>query len=759
MIPTAKRYRPPNLQAVHQRPPATKQAKKENHPKPTQHCRQRPSQHRSPAASATLGNVTDLAVSPDGRTLAVGHGLGGGPGAFSLWDLENSRPIASFAEPRQTAGVSFSKDGKLVAYGSRGNLVRIRRTDTLEVVQELKGFQYIQISTAFSPDGDQLAVAQKEVVIYDTTTWKELPLKLETDEFIKKEAFVFHGVDISADGSRIVAAGTNRSREDFFGRVVVWDMATGKIVCSKQRMQQVVGAVFSPDGKRFATTDNQMQICDTETGETLQECIFRSTPVYDIAWSPDGTQVVAAGAVRGYAIFEAESGKLQQLFDQPKDPKIRFNTCRFTPDGTKIITGNSENKVRVWDAKSKELVTEFPSSSETNTGDQPILAIACSADGRWIAAGREDTTITIHKADNGDIVKVLEGHDDVVPAVAFASTGLLASAGYDETIRLWEVKSGAEVRTLEGHDNWVFGVAFSPDGKTLASCGYDKTIRLWNPATGEQTALIEGHTAAVRAVAFSPDGKRFATASSDRTVRVWDAGTKKELAIIRGHRGTVRTVAFSPDGKLLASGSEDNTTRLWSTSDWKEQRALTGHEGMVWSIAFSAGGQNIATASFDRTVKVWDPKTGQVRQTLRGHSDVVSSVAFAPDTSAIVSGGLDRSIRIWRAAGSRTIAAKGPQIHIFNPDDSELKRLVTGTDYDHHGSPDWSPRRQAHRVRRLERLGRREFSPVSCVHRAAGRHWVEGTGRWCDSANLAGWKADCLLPIQPAWSVGDEYGR
>ena len=274
--------------------------------------------------------------------------------------------------------------------------------------------------------------------------------------------------------------------------------------------------------------------------------------------------------------------------------------------------------------------------------------------------------------------------------MAFASTGMLASAGYDETIKLWDVEAGAEIRTLEGHDNWVFGVAFSPDGKALASCGYDKTIRLWNAATGKQTALIEGHTAAVRAIAFSPDGERLATASSDRTVRVWDAATKKELAVLRGHRGTVRSVAFSADGKLLASGSEDSTTRLWSTSDWKEQRALTGHEGMVWSAAFSAGGQNIATASFDRTVKVWDPITGQVRQTLRGHSDVVSSVAFAPDTSAIVSGGLDRSIRIWRAAGSRTAAIKGPQIHIFNPDDGSLKRLVTGTDYDHHGSPDWS---------------------------------------------------------------------
>ena len=67
--------------------------------------------------------------------------------------------------------------------------------------------------------------------------------------------------------------------------------------------------------------------------------------------------------------------------------------------------------------------------------------------------------------------------DRPVTAVAFSTDNLpVAPALGNCTIRLWDRRQ----HTLEGHENLVRAIAFLPNGQLAASGSYNHTARLWS---------------------------------------------------------------------------------------------------------------------------------------------------------------------------------------------------------------------------------------------------------------------------------------
>jgi hypothetical protein len=109
-----------------------------------------------------------------------------------------------------------------------------------------------------------------------------------------------------------------------------------------------------------------------------------------------------------------------------------------------------------------------------------VMAVAFSPDGTRILTGSSDDTALLWDATTGKAVATLAGHSFFVTAVAFSPDGTHVLTGsWDDTARLWDAATGKTMATFAGHTDPVMAVAFSPDGARVLTGSWDNTARLW----------------------------------------------------------------------------------------------------------------------------------------------------------------------------------------------------------------------------------------------------------------------------------------
>ncbi|TKC38261.1 hypothetical protein EI555_006542, partial [Monodon monoceros] len=219
----------------------------------------------------------------------------------------------------------------------------------------------------------------------------------------------------------------------------------------------------------------------------------------------------------------------------------------------------------------------------------------------------------------GKLLLNLVDHTEVVRDLTFAPDGslILVSASRDKTLRVWDLKDdGNMMKVLRGHQNWVYSCAFSPDSSMLCSVGASKAVFLWNMDKYTMIRKLEGHHHDVVACDFSPDGALLATASYDTRVYIWDPHTGDILMefghlfppptpIFAGGANDrwVRSVSFSHDGLHVASLADDKMVRFWRIDEDYPVQVAPLSNGLC--CAFSTDGSVLAAGTHDGSVYFW----------------------------------------------------------------------------------------------------------------------------------------------------------
>ncbi len=523
------------------------------------------------------------------------------------------RPLLRQPYDRPVEVVRFSRDGRYLAAGGRDGLAHVCETGGGG-----RGFVVAHGAEvrdlAFDNGGRWLATAGADgvVALWDLATGA-LSTRLVGAGSLSR-------ICVGPDDATIAAASWN-------GTATVWDVVSGRESLRVQHEAAILRLEFSPTGDRLATAsqDGSARVWALPSGAEL----FRITTL------PSET-----GAVR---------------------PMRRVV---FLPDGTRLAVASGDGTALVCDAQTGAVILPL-------AHDHPVYALACSADGRWLATG-DGGGVSLWEARTGRLHRRIDVGAIIVDLAFDCSGRVLAAGCHDGSARIWDCIDGVElVRSV--HDHVVCSVALSPDGRLLATASSDHAYDQWldsgGPALpragrGNAASLWEARGGA-RAGEVRCDGQvhgfdaaagsgRFGAGTASGTVHLWSG--VDGAAAVRCEVGAVQCVRFAPDGRKVALGGADGVGAIVD-ADTGTVLARIGSLGAVrvGPLQWTPDGHRVVGGLADGTARVWDATTG-VELARRTHGRGPVDVRCHPDGVRIISAGGD-GVLVWDATSGRDLFA------------------------------------------------------------------------------------------------------
>jgi WD40 repeat protein len=570
--------------------------------------------------------ITSLAVSPDGKYLAIGQNSD--QTAVTLLALTGRTKADLVANLPASRGMgvdtAFSPGGRYLAYGS--SRYTASGVDITIDLWDIKRHQPVFEKTvrtwclglAFSPDGSRLlAVLVEHPGQADggimTLSVPDGTVLTDHREHI---SYPFPGICVDPGFNFVVVGGDT---------LQVLDIATGTQRWIATNQQQCFGpSVLSNDG-RFLITEDQTNDCVLQVREISSGNVVG--PAVDVSQQ----DFIEAPLLRGGTTLASGSadGTLQ-LWDVSRVSHIRPlgrplcgpmsgpTALAVEPDGQTLISGSLDGSVYVWDATP-------PSANDSPTVMSNVFA--------WHFCGDSESVVTIDFQGNvarreGPAFSSIKPLLRTEPAIIldrdqaqFSDDGQLLArsrditASPDNTVRVWDLrgKDSTPRHVIPG-----FLVANGFVARTHSVVVYDRaadSLEEWDGDTGRIMRAWRGTPPTRKNPIFaglSGDERYliYASADGDRALTK-NVRTGETISLTNLDMGRLLDMKFSPSGKLVALADITGTVRIWDSGLRRPVITIGDHQFPAFGVNFSPDESRLLTVSGTKCLSLWDFRTGR----------------------------------------------------------------------------------------------------------------------------------------------------
>jgi WD40 repeat protein len=290
--------------------------------------------------------IVDLALSPDGKTLAFLSG----DHTITIWDVDTNRELRKLkTSPDSPFHLTFAANDQVVFLSlpaDSGLVGKLRRLDVANgkgISRPLPAdlayacYRY-RAQVVFSPDGKTLAVATPNQIQPDRDAHATLVDLKSGNTVHVKLPFCHHcPVAFSPDGCTLaVVTGLTLGHES---ELLFIDAAKGKVSRRMYARFKATCGTYTPDGKVLLLGgDTRLHRWDIARGTEIKAPWGHNEPVRCVACSPDGKTIASLDQSSLVSLWDAASGRhrhdLHQFGSQP-------HALAFSPDGRRLLAYGS----------------------------------------------------------------------------------------------------------------------------------------------------------------------------------------------------------------------------------------------------------------------------------------------------------------------------------------------------------------------------------------------------------------------------------
>ena len=286
------------------------------------------------------------------------------------------QPTTAELDRTVVTAVATDPGGEYVAVAGDDHAIRILNSESMRVVQTLRGHRDLIRTVTFDPAG-----------------------------------------------KRLVSAGND-------GQLIIWNAADAFRMIQRMTDAPALACVrFSPDGSEMAAVgfDNAVYILGAKNRKRpVFRCDCRDLRC--VAYRDDNKVLAVAGRSGDLHLFDPVTC---ELISEHTLHRGRVHSMSFHRDSNVVVTVGEDGQLVVFDTERRNELRRIKVSSGK------LFSVAV-IDSQHVAVAGADNTVRIVNTDDGTVTQNLSGHRGSIPTLC-ASGGSLFSGGFDATLRRWSL--------------------------------------------------------------------------------------------------------------------------------------------------------------------------------------------------------------------------------------------------------------------------------------------------------------------------------